>query len=50
MTRFTVLRVAGVAIALLGVIVALVWNPMTCVTNFSACPTPVPDSSPCPRS
>lgn len=44
------LRIAGVALALGGVVVSLAWTPMTCVSSVPVCPTPFPGSAPCPPS
>ncbi len=41
------LRIVGVALALGGLVLALAWNPMTCVSSVPVCPTPFPGSAPC---
>ena len=47
MSRSWLLRFLGVGLAVVGLTVALAWDPKTCVTNMPACPTPVPGSAPC---
>ncbi len=46
-SRAWFLRFLGLGLAVVGLAVALAWDPMTCVTNMPACPTPVPGSAPC---